>query len=105
MEHIEISDSQLFWLVIIIYAMLPVLLFGLPLFAKLLILAFSSRERWCFICDMQEYEYRLSNGYPLPDYLRDRDFRILVWCYHKCYGQYRYPKPTTEGKKKDNHHQ
>ena len=85
MEHIEISDSQLFWLVTIIYAMLPVLLFGLPLLVSLLEVLFSSMKRWCFICDMQEYEYRLSNGYPLPDYLRDRDFRILMWLYRKLY--------------------
>ena len=105
MEHIEISDSQLVWLVTIIYAMIPVFIFVMPLFAKLLDLAFSSRERLCFMCDMHEYEEMLYHGRPLPGYLRDRDFRILVWCYHKCYGQYRYPKPTTEGKKKDNQHQ
>lgn len=85
MEYTEITDSQLFWLVIIIYAMIPVFLFGLPLLVSLLEVLFSSKKRWCFISDMQEYEYRLSNGYPLPDYLRDRDFRILMWLYHKLY--------------------
>ena len=85
MEYIEITDSQLFWLVTIIYAMIPVFIFVMPLLVSLLEVFFSSKKRWCFICDMQEYEYMLKHGYPLPYYLRDREFLILVKLYHKLY--------------------
>lgn len=61
----------------------------------------SKREKFLFLCDMEEYEYRKYHEYSIPHYLNHGEFLFAVKIYHKLYGQRRFPKTENEQEKQE----